>query len=55
MIENIILVGGPLDGQKRPIAGGNEFMMKPAQCAQSIVYRRAHADSKFFRFSETQG
>jgi hypothetical protein len=51
MIENVILVGGPFDGQKRACAGGNVLSLFDERGIVQLNYRRAHADSKFFRFS----
>jgi hypothetical protein len=52
MIENIVLVGGPFHGQKRSCDGGNILSLPAVERGlQQLVYRRAHADSKFFHFS----
>ncbi|MBA2933127.1 hypothetical protein HZF05_03355 [Sphingomonas sp. CGMCC 1.13654] len=56
MIENVVLVGGPLDGQKRPVSGGNILSLPPiGSGAGQLVYRRAHAESKFFHFADQMG
>lgn len=56
MIENVVLVGGPLDGQKRPVSGGNILSLPAlASGTRQLVYRRAHAESKFFHFSDQAG
>lgn len=56
MIENVVLVGGPLDGQKRPVSGGNILSLPSlVRGAGQLVYRRAHAESKFFHFAEQAG
>jgi hypothetical protein len=51
MIENVVLVGGPHDGEKRACTGGDVLSLATAQGAAPLVYRRAHAESKFFRFT----
>jgi hypothetical protein len=53
MIENILLVGGPLDGQRRPSNGDNLLALEAG--VKRLVYRRAHAESKFFHFLNEQG
>jgi hypothetical protein len=55
MIENIFLVGGPLDGQKQVCSGGNTLFLSPLENGlRRLVYRRAHAESKFFHFLSEQ-
>lgn len=53
MIENVLLVGGPLDGQKRASNGDNLLSLEAG--VKRLVYRRAHAESKFFQFQSEQG
>jgi hypothetical protein len=56
MIENILLVGGPLDGQKRGSDGGDLLLLPSIERGlRRLVYRRAHAESKFFHFLADQG
>jgi|UPI0003B61FC9 hypothetical protein len=56
MIESILLVGGPLDGQKRGCDGGDVlFLPSIGRGLRRLVYRRAHAESKFFHFLSDQG
>jgi hypothetical protein len=56
VIENILLVGGPLDGQTRPSNGDNLLSLPGLETGvKRLVYRRAHAESKFFHFSREQG
>jgi hypothetical protein len=56
MIENILLLGGPLDGQKRPSNGDNLLSLPSLEAGvKRLVYRRAHAESKFFHFFNEQG
>jgi hypothetical protein len=56
MIENVILVGGPLDGEKRESGGGNLlFLPSLGRGLRRLVYRRVHAESKFFHFLSEQG
>jgi hypothetical protein len=46
MIENILLVSGPLNGQKR-CSGGGDVLFLPSieRSLRRLVYRRARADS----------
>jgi hypothetical protein len=56
MVETIFLVGGPLDGERRGCDGGNIlFLPSIGRSLKRLVYRRVHADSKFFNFLSEQG